>query len=163
MRTAAIAFGCLMSFVAATCGAAEPAVPPTSGAAKPHAISEAHASLPDAKPRSRGEGLLPPRGRVCFNQAETRDKIASHRLSDPLRALRLGRQQGEALSAKLCRWTADVFVYEIHVLRRDGRVVHVYMDAQSGETVGGPAGSGQPGVERAQDRNGGVEGAPVGR
>ncbi len=78
----------------------------------------------------------PPRGRVCFNPAETREKIVAHRLADPFQALRDGRLQGEALRAKLCRWRPDEFIYEVAVLLRDGRVVHVYMNAQNGQTVG---------------------------
>ena len=95
---------------------------------------------PDApRPGSRPDlvfGPGPPRGRVCFDPAETREKILAHRLADPFRALRAGGLQGEALRAKLCRWRPDEFVYEVAVLLRDGRVVHVYMNAQSGQTVG---------------------------
>jgi hypothetical protein len=76
------------------------------------------------------------RGRVCFSPAETREKIAAHRLAEPFRALRPGRLQGEALRARLCRWKSDQFVYEIAVLRRDGRIVHIYMNAQNGQDVG---------------------------
>ena len=79
----------------------------------------------------------PPIGRVCFNQSEARDKIAAHGLADPFRAVRMGRLQGEALSAKLCRWRPNEVVYEIHVLRRDGRILRVYMNAQNGEAMGG--------------------------
>lgn len=86
------------------------------------------------------EGGWPPHGRVCFDQAEARDKIAAHGLADPFRAVRFGRLLGEALSAKLCRWRPDQFVYEIHVLRRDGRILRVFMNAQNGEPMqgGGP-------------------------
>ena len=80
----------------------------------------------------------PPRGRVCFNPADTRDKIATLRLTEPFRALRMGRLQGDALRAKLCRWKPDEFVYEVAVLRRDGRVVHLYMNALNGQAVGVP-------------------------
>ena len=77
-----------------------------------------------------------PRGRVCFGPAETRDKIATHGLAEPFRALRTGGFQGEALRARLCRWRPDEFIYEIAVLRRDGRIVHIYMNAQNGENLG---------------------------
>ena len=82
----------------------------------------------------------PTRGHVCFNPAETREKIATHRLTEPFRALRAGRLQGEALRARLCRWKPDEFVYEVFMLRRDGHVVRVYMNAQNGEAVGAPDG-----------------------
>ncbi len=110
-------------------------------------MPDVHASLPEARPRGRGEGgadarrdaWRPPRGRVCFNQSETRDNIAAHRLNDPLHALQVGRLQGEALSARLCRWAPDQYVYEIQILRDDGHVLRVYMNAQNGEAVGAPA------------------------
>lgn len=75
--------------------------------------------------------------RTCFNSAETREKIVSRRLSEPFRLLRgaAGRVQGEALRAKLCRWNDD-YVYEIALLRRDGRIVHVYLNATNGQSVG---------------------------
>ena len=78
-----------------------------------------------------------PHVRTCFNSAETREKITSRRLSEPFRLLRgaAGRVQGEALRAKLCRWNDD-YVYEIALLRRDGRIVHVYLNATSGQTLG---------------------------
>ena len=147
MRTAAIAFACLLAAAAAGEAAEPPLVPPFSSSfppsmAKPRtAAPELHALLPDVKPpHGRNEGGRPPRGRICFSQSETREKIAAHRLSDPLHALRVGSLQGDALSARLCRWSADEFVYEIHVLRRDGRVLRVYMNAANGEAIGSPTG-----------------------
>ena len=92
---------------------------------------------PDARSGMQvGRRFEPPRGRVCFSQSETRENIASHRLSEPISALRAGRQQGEALRARLCRWKPDEFVYEVSVLHRDGRVLHIYMNARSGQIVG---------------------------
>ena len=76
------------------------------------------------------------RQRVCLGPAETRETVTAHRLAEPFRALRAGGQQGEALRAKLCKWRKDEFVYEISVLRRDGRILHLYMNAQSGQAVG---------------------------
>lgn len=92
--------------------------------------------------RPRGEGHWPPHGRICFDQAEAREKIAAKGLADPFRAIRFGRQQGEALSAKLCSWRPNEFVYEIHVLRGDGRVLRVFMNAQNGSPMGEEGGLG---------------------
>lgn len=78
-----------------------------------------------------------PRTRVCFNSAESREKILSNKLTEPFQALRRGRLQGDALRARLCRWKPDEFVYEISVLRRDGRIVHIYMNAQNGQDLHG--------------------------
>lgn len=76
-----------------------------------------------------------PRSRICFDPAETREKILSNKLTEPFQALRRGGLQGDALRARLCRWKPDEFVYEISVLRRDGRIVHIYMNAQNGQDL----------------------------
>ncbi len=154
MRTAAIALACLLA-ATATGVAGEPPLLPGAPPFPPPSMSnklngapaEVRAYAPEQLQLQRArDGGRPPHGRVCFSQAETRDKIVAHRLADPLRALRLGRSEGEALSAKLCRWKPDEFVYEIHVLRRDGRVLRVYMNAQSGESLNGQNGLGQSGL-----------------
>lgn len=94
------------------------------------------ADLPAYQPAHvHAEVLRPPHGRVCYNQAETRDKIAQRRLTDPVSATRAGRAEGEALRTRLCRWKQDELVYEVYVLRRDGRIVRLYIDAQSGQSV----------------------------
>ena len=156
MRTAAIAIACIL---AGTAGSHAEELAPTPGAPLVTSSAKLHiqpatstaAPYPSDQPRVQrvvGESGQPPRGRICFTQAETRDKIAAHRLFDPVRALRMGGTEGDALSAKLCRWRPDEFVYELHVLRRDGRVLHVFMNAQSGEALRGQSASG-----RDKDRN----------
>ena len=159
MRTVAIALACIFAGTAIA-GATE--LTPTSDMSpsltsptatlrgQQTAQTEVRAYAPDQLQMHHafGDSGRPPRGRICFNQAETRDKIALHRLADPVQALRLGRLEGEALSAKLCRWKPDEFVYELHVLRRDGRVLHVFMNAQNGEALNGQSAS-----ERDKDRN----------
>ena len=47
-----------------------------------------------------------------------------------------GAARARALRAKLCKWKQDQFVYEVFVLRRDGRIVRLYMNAQNGQAVG---------------------------
>jgi uncharacterized membrane protein YkoI len=71
---------------------------------------------------------------VCLNAAETRELVKSHRLLEPFAALKFASAQrkAEALSAKLCR-TGDDFVYQITLLNRDGRLVHVEMEAATGK------------------------------
>jgi len=71
--------------------------------------------------------------RVCLNAAETRVAVAEHRLADPLAALRAAARKGqtEPLRSRLCRWN-DRFVYEMALLRRDGKVVRVFIDAIDG-------------------------------
>ena len=71
---------------------------------------------------------------VCLNAAETRETVKSHHLLEPFAALKFASAQrkAEALSARLCR-TGDDFIYEITLLHRDGRLVHVEMEAGTGK------------------------------
>jgi len=86
----------------------------------------------------------PARERQCYSTAETRDKIVSLGLSEPFHLMRkaAARAQGEAIQAKLCSWSEDL-VYEISLLRRDGRVIRVFFDAKTGQVV----------VSKSEDRN----------
>lgn len=75
--------------------------------------------------------------RVCLAPASSRAAILEHRLIEAAAALRSAVNQfgAEALGARLCR--ADTrYVYEITLLRVDGRVIHVIVDATSGKVVG---------------------------
>jgi uncharacterized membrane protein YkoI len=75
--------------------------------------------------------------RECYSAAQTRERIAAHKLAEPFRlmASSANRFQAEAIGAKLCRWKEEL-VYEITLLRRDGRVIHVFMNAASGQLIG---------------------------
>lgn len=77
---------------------------------------------------------------VCLNAAETREMVKSHRLLEPFAALKFAAAQrkAEALSARLCR-SGDDFIYEITLLHRDGRLVHVDMEAATGKIASRPA------------------------
>ncbi len=83
----------------------------------------------------------PARERVCFSARETREKIAAHALVEPLRLMRAtaNRLQSEAIAAKLCQLNQEL-VYEISLLRRDGRVIHVILNASNGQNVAARAG-----------------------
>ena len=78
--------------------------------------------------------------RVCLNAAETREMVKTRRLLEPFAALKFASAQrkAEALSAKLCH-TGEDFVYEITLLLRDGRLVHVDMEAGTGKIASRPA------------------------
>jgi uncharacterized membrane protein YkoI len=78
-----------------------------------------------------------PAERVCFSAAETRDKILAHELFEPFHAIRseAGRLQAETIGIKLCRWSEEL-VYELSLLRHDGRVIHVFIDAKTGQPIG---------------------------
>jgi uncharacterized membrane protein YkoI len=73
---------------------------------------------------------------VCLNAAETREEVKAHKLLEPFAALKFAASQrkAEALSAKLCH-NDDEFFYEITLLHRDGRLVHVQMEAESGKLI----------------------------
>ncbi len=73
----------------------------------------------------------------CLPLSETREEIKSHRLLEPFAALKAAAAQfkAEALSAKLCR-NGDELVYEIALLHRDGRLVHVVTSATTGKLIG---------------------------
>ena len=77
---------------------------------------------------------------VCLNPAETREAVKAHKLLEPFVALKTAAAQrkAEALSAKLCR-ADDEFIYEITLLHRDGRLVHLEMEADSGKLISRPS------------------------
>jgi uncharacterized membrane protein YkoI len=83
-------------------------------------------------------GQTPPATKsVCLSTGETREEIKSHHLLEPFVALKSAEKavgKAEALSAKLCR-TGEEYVYEIALLHRDGRLVHVVMSAVTGKVV----------------------------
>jgi hypothetical protein len=76
---------------------------------------------------------------VCLNAAETRETVKSRHLLEPFAALKSAgaQRKAEPLSAKLCR-TGDDFIYEITLLHRDGRLVHVEMEAGTGKIASRP-------------------------
>jgi hypothetical protein len=82
---------------------------------------------------------VPPAKPVCLSAAETRDEVKTHKLLEPFAALKFAAQQrkAEALSAKLCH-AGDEFIYEITLLHRDGRLVHVQMEAGTGKLISRP-------------------------
>jgi hypothetical protein len=74
---------------------------------------------------------------VCFPTGESREEIKAHRLLEPFVALKGAEKavgKAEALSAKLCRLSEE-YVYEVALLHRDGRLVHVVMNAVTGKLV----------------------------
>jgi len=86
---------------------------------------------------ARAEAPTPVKG-VCFPTGETREEIKAHRLLEPFVALKSAEKavgKAEALSAKLCRLGNEEYVYEIALLHRDGRLVHVVMNALTGKPV----------------------------
>lgn len=146
MRTAAFALACLLGAAAITTAAGEDApaynLPPfpSGPPAPPRGSPDTAGVTPGLRAYAAGPGRAegpphPARGRTCFSQSETRDKIAQRRLADPVSATRAGRSEGDTLRTRLCRWKQDELVYEVSVLRHDGRIVRVYINAQSGQAL----------------------------
>jgi hypothetical protein len=74
---------------------------------------------------------------ACLPPNETREVVKARHLLEPFAVLKSASAQfkAEALSAKLCH-LGDEFVYEIALLHRDGRLVHVVMNAATGKFIG---------------------------
>ena len=79
----------------------------------------------------------PPGPRTCYTAAAARERVAEMKLHEPFALMRKASAfaHAEALAGKLCRWN-DLDVYEITLLRPDGRVIHVFMNAATGQLVG---------------------------
>jgi hypothetical protein len=75
--------------------------------------------------------------RVCFSTAESREKIHAQGLLEPFQLMRVtaNRLHAEALGVKLCRWHENL-IYELSMLRHDGHVIYVFINAQNGQPAG---------------------------
>lgn len=73
----------------------------------------------------------------CLGAGEARDVIAENHLITSTIAMGNAAQkvQADALAGRLCRWNQQ-YVYEITLLRRDGRVIHAFVEALTGKIVG---------------------------
>ena len=78
----------------------------------------------------------PHRSRQCLNAADAREVLARNKFTDPAAALRSAAAVAHAdpLRSRLCRWN-DEYVYEITLLRRDGKVMNVFIKAEDGSLV----------------------------
>ncbi|MGJ0510432.1 MAG: PepSY domain-containing protein [Methylocystis sp.] len=74
----------------------------------------------------------------CFSTAQTRERIEAHKLVDPFACMRSAAREhhGEPLGARLCR-VEEQFLYEISLLRPDGRIVRLLFDAATGKPHSG--------------------------
>lgn len=74
----------------------------------------------------------------CFSTAQSRERIEAHKLVDPFACMRAAARehQGEALGARLCHLD-ELFVYEISLLRPDGRILRLLFDAATGKPHSG--------------------------
>jgi uncharacterized membrane protein YkoI len=89
-------------------------------------------AAPAAVAQARPAGAM-----VCLRESEIREEVAAKRVVRQVIALRAAGAAigGEAVRARLCR-QEDGLVYVITVLRRDGKVKRVTVDAASGKVAG---------------------------
>ena len=82
----------------------------------------------------------------CFTMAQARGKMEAHKLADPFRSMREEaiRLQGDPLGARLCQ-LGEGLIYEISLLRRDGHIVKIFVDAFSGRPHSDSVGAGSLG------------------
>lgn len=99
-------------------------------------IAIAHAQSASAARPQTDRSAQTERKRVCLSASEAREAVASHRLIEPLKAVNSARTQARAtpLRSELCRWNEE-FVYEVTLLKRSGKVVHVFMNAADGKAM----------------------------
>ena len=74
---------------------------------------------------------------ACLTPSEAREAVIANKFADPMSALRTAaaHSHAEALRSRLCRWNEE-FVYEITLLRRDGKVIKVLIKATDGTLTG---------------------------
>ena len=74
--------------------------------------------------------------RVCFSTAESREKIHAHRLFEPFQLMRAvgSRLHADAIAVKLCSWHENL-IYELSLLRHDGRIIYVFVNAENGQSI----------------------------
>lgn len=92
----------------------------------------------------------------CYSTSQTRDAIFAHKLAEPFGMMRAAgnQMQGDPIGARLCK-IHDEFIYEVSLLRRDGRIMKILVDA----TTGAPH---VPGKEHAPEtRPQGEQSAPA--
>ncbi len=113
------------------------------GPPPPHEPAPLHEPAPRREPAPPHEPARPPpelaKARKCFSPAESRARVAQLSLRPPFEMMRRAATlaDAQALGGKLCRW-ADLDIYDISLLRPDGRVVHVFLDASTGREVSAP-------------------------
>lgn len=99
------------------------------------------AAQPGPAPFSPGPGPAPPgepRPVPCLSGPETRDAVQTRRIVPPFRAVAEAmREGGELVAIRICRSPDPPLVYDVAVLRRDGRLVHVIIDAAVGVALPG--------------------------
>lgn len=84
---------------------------------------------------ARAEGTI--FAQPCLSPRDMQDVVAANRVVPPAQAIAQARRLvpgGDMLRANLCG-DGEAMIYVITVLRKDGRVVHVVVDAPSGKVA----------------------------
>ena len=76
--------------------------------------------------------------RACLSASQAREKIAADKLAEPFPLMRgqAAEHRAEAIGVRLCQGASGL-VYEIELLRKDGRLIHTILDAATGKPVDG--------------------------
>ena len=79
--------------------------------------------------------------RSCLSTQDARNAITQQHLVDSAAVMRYAAEQAQAdaLSGRLCSANGR-YVYEITLLRHDGHVIRVYVNASDGKSVGTQSG-----------------------
>ena len=72
----------------------------------------------------------------CMNATDIREAVSAHKLVEPMNAVRTAVRltRAEPLRSQLCR-SKDGYQYELTLLRRDGKVIRLTMNAASGALI----------------------------
>ncbi len=76
---------------------------------------------------------------TCLSPGEIQEAVAQGRVVEPRAAILVARRLvpgADVMRGGLCR-NGDALIYQILVLGKDGRVVHVTIDAPSGKVISG--------------------------
>ena len=82
-------------------------------------------------------GALSAEARTCFSPEQTRIQVSAHKLVEPFKLMKkaASTEKADPISGKLCQWN-EKLVYEISLLRKDGQVLRVFLDAATGQQMG---------------------------
>ena len=84
-------------------------------------------------PKGIFQGPRPPN---CLQSQEIREVMQARGAVPPFRAVAEAmREGGDLVAIRLCRSAEPPLVYDVSVLRLDGRLVHVILDAATGQAV----------------------------
>ena len=72
----------------------------------------------------------------CPSAKESREMVVASHLLEPLQVMKnlTSLSRSEPVSIKLCRWDS-VYIYDVTLLHKDGKLLRVFVDAISGKTV----------------------------